>query len=109
MGHLHAHCANTRQAPQSDVGPTGVVVVCAPLVTGPRHFLREGLCPSLPEATGTVFRSFESPRRVSGRVPIFSFALGITMTTDFFVPTDWYRNFFTAPVMRFWAVAVPSA
>ena len=31
------------------------------------------------------------------------------MTTDFFVPSDWYLNFFTAPVMRFWEAAVPSA
>lgn len=31
------------------------------------------------------------------------------MTTDFSVPSDWYLNFFTAPVMRFWEAAVPSA
>ena len=31
------------------------------------------------------------------------------MTTDFFVPSDWYLNFFTGPVMRFWEAAVPPA
>jgi SAM-dependent methyltransferase len=31
------------------------------------------------------------------------------MTTDFFVPSDWYLNFFTGPVMRFWEAAVPAA
>lgn len=31
------------------------------------------------------------------------------MTTDFSVPSDWYLNFFTGPVMRFWEAAVPSA
>ena len=31
------------------------------------------------------------------------------MTTDFSVPSDWYLTFFSAPVMRFWEVAVPPA
>lgn len=31
------------------------------------------------------------------------------MKTDFSVPSDWYLNFFTGPVMRFWEAAVPSA
>src|SRR5690349_13872472 len=31
------------------------------------------------------------------------------MTTHFSVPSDWYLTFFTAPVMRFWEVAVPPA
>ena len=31
------------------------------------------------------------------------------MTNDFSVPPDWYLTFFTAPVMRFWESAVPSA
>jgi SAM-dependent methyltransferase len=31
------------------------------------------------------------------------------MTTDFSVPSDWYLNFFTGPVMRFWEAAVPPA
>lgn len=30
------------------------------------------------------------------------------MTTDFFVAPDWYRTFFTSPVMRFWEAAVPA-
>lgn len=31
------------------------------------------------------------------------------MTADSPVPSDWYRTFFTAPVMRFWEAAVPLA
>ncbi len=31
------------------------------------------------------------------------------MTADFSVPADWYRTFFTEPVMRFWDAAVPPA
>jgi cyclopropane fatty-acyl-phospholipid synthase-like methyltransferase len=31
------------------------------------------------------------------------------MTTHFSVPSDWYLNFFTGPVMRFWEAAVPPA
>jgi 2-polyprenyl-3-methyl-5-hydroxy-6-metoxy-1,4-benzoquinol methylase len=33
----------------------------------------------------------------------------VSMTSDFFVPADWYRTFFTEPVMRFWEAAVPAA
>jgi SAM-dependent methyltransferase len=29
------------------------------------------------------------------------------MTADSSVPSDWYRTFFTGPVMRFWEAAVP--
>lgn len=29
------------------------------------------------------------------------------MTADFSVPRDWYRTFFTGPVMRFWEAVVP--
>jgi cyclopropane fatty-acyl-phospholipid synthase-like methyltransferase len=31
------------------------------------------------------------------------------MTADFFVPSNWYRTFFTPSVMRFWEAAVPPA
>jgi SAM-dependent methyltransferase len=31
------------------------------------------------------------------------------MTADFSVPADWYRTFFSEPVMRFWEAAVPPA
>jgi SAM-dependent methyltransferase len=31
------------------------------------------------------------------------------MSPDFCVPSDWYRTFFSEPVMRFWEAAVPQA
>jgi len=31
------------------------------------------------------------------------------MTTDFCVPSDWYKGFFTDPVVRFWDSAIPAA
>jgi hypothetical protein len=29
------------------------------------------------------------------------------MTSQFSIPSDWYKTFFTDPVVRFWGAAIP--